>query len=574
MQYVYTEFNTPPSNECHAVWLPQLPGDSSHSLMTASPLEIPVVDNSSIRRNLKAVNGLKGKVGPPFVGKGDLISALYHFSGFYILDTKSKDRQSTYGSHIWTHRAGNETIDLALVNDFRTVRSGDSRALLASTIDSHDGSERWIHSEKDIESIEGVSQLEEQILKELSVRLLSLYRDFFILALQPTHYRYFTAKMDLNREKLLLKFELMEYVGCISPMIVTGDHILSHESAGTVIAAHPDITTLKIGDRPPIEPNIIYNACEPCLAERYNGCENVQSLSTPPVDGLLCAAGIIREINDSTAAMENKLRPHFILESRLVENGIINLKRLVTNRFMLEEAEKAFETAANPRMGAMYYFTFVSSIGAELFHLSVKIVPASSVGPCDVPLRCSTLMRYVKGLQGGTSWTDGYLAMKTNVKVVPYNDFDVADHLGSTTEGQSLSDWYKHGYIPNFRRAISRTVEYALTDFSLSKVANLLTPDNFEKYLNRTVGFDPLDCGEWISHSYEALPMEYAWLIAFDIQTLITLMEGSKYAEKRLDMKLVPGLKLSSVGSGGTNEIGTTLFDPGQQPFLTQFLNN
>nr|KMM72368.1 alpha-1,2-mannosidase family protein [Coccidioides posadasii RMSCC 3488] len=175
--------------------------------------------------------------------------------------------------------------------------------------------------------------------------------------------------------------------------------------------------------------------------------------------------------------------------------------------------------------------------------------------------------------------------MKTNVKVVPYNDFDVADHLGSTTEGQSLSDWYKHGYIPNFRRAISRTVEYALTDFSLSKVANLLTPDNFEKYLNRSagwqkiwhrdikrlnfkkcfsthvpsgttaVGFDPLDCGEWISHSYEALPMEYAWLIAFDIQTLITLMEGSKYAEKRLDMKLVPGLKLNSVGSGGTNEI-------------------
>ncbi|EFW18729.1 sorbitol dehydrogenase [Coccidioides posadasii str. Silveira] len=246
-----------------------------------------------------------------------------------------------------THRAGNEIIDLALVNEFRAVRSGDSRPLLASTIDSHDGSERWIYSEKDIESIEGVSQVEEQILKELSVRLLSLYRDFFILAFQPTNYRIHLYRTTSNHEQIQPRISVSTvypflgkgrsfgfvcrspslwsnknpdkifhsengfksgeviieiringicghsrvpifwHAGCISPMIVTGDHILSHESAGTVIEAHPDITTLKIGDRPPIEPNVIYNACEPCLAERHNGCENVQSLSTPPVDGLL-----------------------------------------------------------------------------------------------------------------------------------------------------------------------------------------------------------------------------------------------------------------------------------------------
>jgi L-iditol 2-dehydrogenase len=70
-------------------------------------------------------------------------------------------------------------------------------------------------------------------------------------------------------------------------MIVTGSHILGHESAGVVLAVHPSVQHLKVGDRVAIEPNIICNECEPCLTGRYNGCEKVQFLSTPPVDGLL-----------------------------------------------------------------------------------------------------------------------------------------------------------------------------------------------------------------------------------------------------------------------------------------------
>ncbi|KAI9932222.1 hypothetical protein ASPWEDRAFT_39911 [Aspergillus wentii DTO 134E9] len=77
------------------------------------------------------------------------------------------------------------------------------------------------------------------------------------------------------------------HAGCIGPMIVTGDHVLGHESAGQVIAVASDVTHLKPGDRVAVEPNIICNACEPCLTGRYNGCENVLFLSTPPVDGLL-----------------------------------------------------------------------------------------------------------------------------------------------------------------------------------------------------------------------------------------------------------------------------------------------
>jgi len=75
--------------------------------------------------------------------------------------------------------------------------------------------------------------------------------------------------------------------GCIGPMIVTGDHVLGHESAGEVIAAHPSVTSLKVGDRVAVEPQVICGQCEPCLTGRYNGCEAVDFLSTPPVPGLL-----------------------------------------------------------------------------------------------------------------------------------------------------------------------------------------------------------------------------------------------------------------------------------------------
>ncbi|EEP78043.1 conserved hypothetical protein [Uncinocarpus reesii 1704] len=216
---------------------------------------------------------------------------------------------------------------------------------------------------------------------------------------------------------------------------------------------------------------------------------------------------------------------------------------------------------------------------------------------------------YVKGLRAGINWTDGYLAMKTDAETEPYNNFDVADPSGSTKEGRgALPDWLKYGHItPKFGRAISRTVEYALNDFALSQVAKELAPNDFQKYRNRSAGwqkiwhrdiarlnfsgylaptwengtvaagFDPLDCGEceWTSHCYEALPIEYSWSIPFDMETLISLMGGPDMAERRLDTMFTPGLKSTGVGSGGANGIGTTLFNPGNEPsFSTPFLYN
>jgi len=70
-------------------------------------------------------------------------------------------------------------------------------------------------------------------------------------------------------------------------MIVKDNHILGHESAGQIIATHPSVKDLKVGDRVAIEPNIPCFACEPCLTGRYNGCPKVEFLSTPPYPGLL-----------------------------------------------------------------------------------------------------------------------------------------------------------------------------------------------------------------------------------------------------------------------------------------------
>ena len=70
-------------------------------------------------------------------------------------------------------------------------------------------------------------------------------------------------------------------------MVVENNHILGHESAGVILATHPSVNHLKPGDRVAIEPGLICNNCEPCLTGRYNGCEKMKFLSTPPVDGLL-----------------------------------------------------------------------------------------------------------------------------------------------------------------------------------------------------------------------------------------------------------------------------------------------
>lgn len=98
---------------------------------------------------------------------------------------------------------------------------------------------------------------------------------------------------------------------------------------------------------------------------------------------------------------------------------------------------------------------------------------------------------YVKGLKSGINWHSGYLAMKTNGEVIPPNNYDSADATGSTLQGRgALGDWLKYGYLtPEVDRSVSRAVEYALNDFSLSQVAKDLASEDYDKYLSRSANW-------------------------------------------------------------------------------------
>lgn len=95
---------------------------------------------------------------------------------------------------------------------------------------------------------------------------------------------------------------------------------------------------------------------------------------------------------------------------------------------------------------------------------------------------------YLKGLRDGINWTDGYMAMKTNAEIQPYNNFDFEDPTGSTKEGRGgLQDWKQYGYVTPARgRCLSKTVDYSLNDFSLSQVARGESPKDVALYLNRS----------------------------------------------------------------------------------------
>jgi L-iditol 2-dehydrogenase len=76
--------------------------------------------------------------------------------------------------------------------------------------------------------------------------------------------------------------------GRVGPtMVVRGEHILGHESAGVVVAVHPSVKDLAIGDRVALEGSEPCHSCEECLHGKYNGCPRMLFKSTPPVPGFL-----------------------------------------------------------------------------------------------------------------------------------------------------------------------------------------------------------------------------------------------------------------------------------------------
>ena len=184
--------------------------------------------------------------------------------------------------------------------------------------------------------------------------------------------------------------------------------------------------------------------------------------------------------------------------------------------------------------------------------------------------------------------------MVKNAEVVP--DLRFKDKEGRA----ALNDWLKLGYVTQDlnERCISRTVEYALNDFALSQVARGESPDDVEKYLNRSAGwqltwdhnvtsvntqpvfqgfltprlsngrfnssgYNPAECGgcSWTAITYEATPFEYSFNIPHDTETMISFMGGPQSFERRLDYIFEPGSSQQDLGVNGAGI--TTLMNIG-----------
>lgn len=95
---------------------------------------------------------------------------------------------------------------------------------------------------------------------------------------------------------------------------------------------------------------------------------------------------------------------------------------------------------------------------------------------------------YVKGLTG-INWTEAYQAMLKDAEVTPFNTFNLVDPTNGIQQGRgALYDWIPLGYVSSDRstRALSRSIEYSLNDFSLFQVAKGIAPGDVDKYLGRS----------------------------------------------------------------------------------------
>lgn len=101
---------------------------------------------------------------------------------------------------------------------------------------------------------------------------------------------------------------------------------------------------------------------------------------------------------------------------------------------------------------------------------------------------------YVKHVPG-INWTEAYQAMLKDAEVTSYNSYNPTDLTNGIQQGRgALYDWLPLGYlgVDTSTRSISRTVEYALNDFSVATVAKGIAPDDVNKYMNRSANWQNL----------------------------------------------------------------------------------
>ncbi|MCR2825074.1 NAD(P)-dependent alcohol dehydrogenase [Microbacterium sp. zg.Y909] len=73
--------------------------------------------------------------------------------------------------------------------------------------------------------------------------------------------------------------------GKIGDIIVRGDVVLGHESAGTIVAVGRDVPPARVGARVAVEPQTVCRRCEYCKRGEYHLCRQVEFYGAWPIDG-------------------------------------------------------------------------------------------------------------------------------------------------------------------------------------------------------------------------------------------------------------------------------------------------
>ena len=115
------------------------------------------------------------------------------------------------------------------------------------------------------------------------------------LLLEPGKIQVFPCDMPtIQDDEVLVK---MEYCGVCGSDVhyfrfggigrrkVTFPYVLGHECTGEVLEIGSKVTNVAVGDKIVMEPGLGCGHCEYCMTGRYNLCEEMKFLATPPYNG-------------------------------------------------------------------------------------------------------------------------------------------------------------------------------------------------------------------------------------------------------------------------------------------------
>ena len=115
------------------------------------------------------------------------------------------------------------------------------------------------------------------------------------LLLEPGKIQVFPYEMPvIQDDEVLVK---MEYCGVCGSDVhyfrfggigrrkVTFPYVLGHECTGEVLEIGSKVTNVTVGDKVVMEPGLGCGHCEYCMTGRYNLCEDMKFMATPPYNG-------------------------------------------------------------------------------------------------------------------------------------------------------------------------------------------------------------------------------------------------------------------------------------------------